>query len=152
MDSVCDCGCGESVDKANRLIDPGGDRPYPPPNPGGLCMCGCGEPTPLAKQTRRSDRIEKGQHLRFVVGHARRGTGTARLDRSTNRYRVHSGGKRTYRYRLVAEQMLGRPLRSDEVVHHINDDPTDDRPENLRVMTREDHTVLHNPRKGKTAH
>jgi HNH endonuclease len=36
-------------------------------------------------------------------------------------------------HRLVAEQALGRLLKPDEVVHHKNDDPSDNRPENLMV-------------------
>lgn len=53
--------------------------------------------------------------------------------------------KRTYalRYRLVAAAMLGRSLRADEVVHHLNGDPTDDRPENLMVLTQADHARGH---------
>ena len=46
-------------------------------------------------------------------------------------------------HKLVAEQMIGRPLRDDEVVHHINGDKTDNRPENLMVMTRSEHMKLH---------
>lgn len=45
--------------------------------------------------------------------------------------------------RAVAEADLGRPLRDDEVVHHVNGDVTDDRPENLRVLTRAEHIDLH---------
>jgi HNH endonuclease len=44
------------------------------------------------------------------------------------------GGAYALRYRLVAAEMLGRPLNDDEVVHHINGDPGDDRPGNLLVL------------------
>ena len=36
-------------------------------------------------------------------------------------------------HRIVCERVLGRPLLQTEVVHHKNDDPTDNRPENLQV-------------------
>jgi DNA-directed RNA polymerase specialized sigma24 family protein len=37
----------------------------------------------------------------------------------------------------------GRLLRPDELVHHVNEDPTDDRPENLEITTRADHARHH---------
>ncbi len=46
-------------------------------------------------------------------------------------------------HRKVAEQKVGRPLRPDEVVHHVNHDKTDNRPENLEVLTRSEHVKLH---------
>jgi len=57
-------------------------------------------------------------------------------------------------YRLIAERMLGRFLRSDEIVHHINHIPTDNRPENLAVMSSADHARAHaagrrNPQNGR---
>jgi hypothetical protein len=38
---------------------------------------------------------------------------------------------------------LGRKLSPNEVVHHKNEDYTDDRIENLEVMTRSEHMKLH---------
>ncbi|MEG4286276.1 HNH endonuclease [Microcoleus sp. A006_D1] len=38
-------------------------------------------------------------------------------------------------HRLVAEQKLGRTLRSGEVVHHINHDSQDNHPENLEICS-----------------
>lgn len=53
------------------------------------------------------------------------------------------GGSHIYEYRLVAEKKIGRPLTADEVVHHVNGDVTDNRPENLEVMTPAEHCRVH---------
>ena len=51
--------------------------------------------------------------------------------------------KYCYEYRLIMEKHLGRYLKKDEVDYHINGDVTDNRIENLQVMKRKKHIVLH---------
>lgn len=63
-------------------------------------------------------RVPEGHHLRQAHGYA-------------------------YEHDLIAEALIGRRLRSDEVVHHINGIRSDNRPENLQVETRREHARKH---------
>jgi ABC-type bacteriocin/lantibiotic exporter with double-glycine peptidase domain len=46
-------------------------------------------------------------------------------------------------HRLLMEKHLGRKLTKNEIVHHIDNNPTNDNPENLQVMTQKEHARLH---------
>ena len=51
-------------------------------------------------------------------------------------------------HRLVMERHVGRILSDDEIVHHKNEDKSDNRLENLQIMTRAEH-LRHHMRKRK---
>lgn len=50
---------------------------------------------------------------------------------------------RELEHRFVIERYLGRKLSKDEVVHHINFDKLDNRLENLQVLSRSEHNIIH---------
>lgn len=69
---------------------------------------------------------------------------------------LNSGEGKTYtklygrhEHRIVAEQMLGRPLKKGEVVHHIDGNKRNNSPENLMVFSSQvEHAKWHALHKG----
>jgi len=48
-----------------------------------------------------------------------------------------------HEHRVVMEAKLGRPLLSEEIVHHIDHNKKNNHPDNLMVMTRSEHARHH---------
>lgn len=44
---------------------------------------------------------------------------------------------------VLVEQAIGRPIKADEVVHHIDHNRSNNELKNLQLMTRSEHTRLH---------
>jgi len=76
------------------------------------------------------------QHLKdFVPIH-----GFKPLNKPLHKYKqIKINGKMVREHRYIMEQYLGRKLERWEHVHHINDDSSDNRIENLEVLSNSDH-------------
>jgi hypothetical protein len=65
-------------------------------------------------------------------------------DRKDGYRAVKVGDVRKYEHILVAEKALGRPLPKGARVHHVNEDRSDNRPENLVICpSAKYHALLH---------
>jgi len=114
------------------------------------CACGCGQPIEI-KRHHHNRGIPK-----FKKGHMNRGSGNGQwrggVIRSVRGYRLiyqpdhpHAQQPNGYvlEHRLIAEQILSRLLTAEEEVHHINGHRSDNRLDNLTVLSRADHLSLH---------
>jgi hypothetical protein len=68
--------------------------------------------------------------------------------KTINKYKaLKVRGKRIDEHRLIMQNVLGRKLSRNEVVHHIDGNKSNNSLENLVVMTRSEHSSMH--QKGK---
>lgn len=103
-----------------------------------------GEKNPMYGKRRTGEKnpmYGKRKHLapRWTGGRKHRKDGyifvVAPEDHPYPSYTKKSGLKYILEHRFVMEKHLGRYLTPLEVVHHINEDPSDNRIENLRLYT-----------------
>lgn len=103
-----------------------------------LCACGCGGLTEFD--------FVWGHHTRLFTNEeqSRRGR---QNDGSTQRDPVGATSYRKVRgrheHRVVMEAAIGRPLSSEEIVHHKDGNPRNNSLDNLAVMSQAEHAALH---------
>ena len=62
---------------------------------------------------------------------------------------VRLGREYRYYHRAAVQHIIGRNLRTDEHVHHINGNPFDNRLENLMIVSPKKHMQIHGAQRGK---
>ncbi len=60
---------------------------------------------------------------------------------------VWNGTRMKAEHRVIMENHLDRKLEKWEIVHHINENPKDNRIENLQLMTAQEHGKIHKKKK-----
>jgi len=118
-----------------------------------ICECGCGAEIPTKSKNR-------GEPMRFKHGHNTNSPQThphwkgGMVDESgyvlifSPNHPVKTKRQYVLQHRLVMEKYLGRHLKAEEIVHHINGNKRDNRIENLEIFNRGSHCKHHNPRLG----
>ena len=124
-----------------------------------LCECGCGKPAPIASRTRTGCDHVKGDPIRFINGHR------SRVQPRGNKSHAWKGGiisikgriavynpdhpcatalGYVLRYRLIAENVIGKLLPRSAVIHHIDGVKDNDQNNNLLICENDAyHRLIH---------
>jgi hypothetical protein len=90
----------------------------------------------------------KGTNNYHWKGYFKHGTNSAYKGLRIHGHPMADKHGRILEHRFVVSCTIGRLLRKDEIVHHINNNPLDNRPENLMILSQAEHMRIHK----RTAH
>jgi hypothetical protein len=128
------------------------------------CACGCGTIIETVDSRRRPRRFKHGHNYRGMsmpeeakrrISDALKGIKRGKpwnyqgWSYNTKYITIHkpqhpfSRNGYVLEHRLVMEEHLGRYLTEDEIVHHLNENPKDNRIENLILTDRRNHIEMH---------
>lgn len=96
----------------------------------------CSQQCWLKKHNNPERNRELGRRSREKIGAAQRNRGAC-----IKTYRKYLGH---HEHRVIMERIVGRKLRSDEIVHHKDGNLRNNDPANLELTNRRDHAKLHN--------
>lgn len=132
--------------------------------PYGYCHCGCGQKTTIIKENSYTRGLIKGEPRKYLKGHHTKGKKLAGYCRENNpnwrggEYTREDGYVMIYKpdhplvnsndyirkSRVVVENNIKEFLPKDVIIHHINHNRSDDRIENLQILTSHaEHRKVH---------
>lgn len=139
-----ECGvCGSLFSPRQWQIDVGGGR---------YCSQACNSVVRLAllHSPKMKIKAREGYKLAQAAGRIAHAVGPDHPSWKGGRYvtrdgyiQLSVGGKVKQEHRLVVERAIGRPLLTEEIVHHINHVKDDNRLENLQILSRSEHAKEH---------
>ena len=115
-----------------------------------FCRCDCGTEIPFKDKNRHPQYYVKGHGYRKATGDKHRCWKGGRRVNSSGYVLIYSRGHPksdsnhyVREHILVMENVIGRHLTKNEVVHHIDGNRQNNDISNLQLMTRSEHTRLH---------
>lgn len=95
------------------------------------------------RQTNRMKQLTGDKHYQWKGGRNTNPGGYIIVFSPNHPFKMATGSGYVLEHRLVMEKHIGRYLRKDEIVHHINHIKTDNRIENLIILNSSQHSTHH---------